>query len=409
MNSPLSRDVQVRSMEQTVRVAEKNMGELCCLLASYTRKTAKLRDKADQLVAQLFHFSSTEDPELQIGLKILAEDLAMVQDYRQAQVERLETRVVDPLKVYGEIIKNKRTDLKKFSTDLNREQKELQKVDKIRRRNPADRQSIVSFAFYFSFLFSFLFSVLSLHQHSVSKSGTSGGRPRSSKNVCYMLIKYVVLASVLFVSNLRLQYHFLDDNFQSQAEVIAQKASTNVQNSIRQLEETMTEFQKQKLEGIKRIFTDFITVEMLFHAKALEVFSHTYSNLEAINTQKDLEFFTARNRMTDSQDGPQDSAFGTNSPHFRNHYSASPQTPLKTQGLNSARAFTAGQSRHKEEAKRSHSNLHHQRGVEDELEQEEDDEEETDAEEQEESESDMENSGNSKRQSYASQYVQMHT
>ncbi|CAG5895648.1 unnamed protein product [Menidia menidia] len=231
------RDVQVRSMEQTVRVAEKNMGELCSLLASYTRKTAKLRDKADQLVAQLFHFSSTEDPELQIGLKILAEDLAMVQDYRQAQVERLETRVVDPLKVYGEVIKNKRTDLKKFSSDLNREQKELQKVDKIRRRNPADRQSIVSFA-----------------------------------------------------------------------EVIAQKASTNVQNSIRQLEETITEFQKQKLEGIKSI-----------------------------------------------------------------------------------------------------SNLHHQRGVEDELEQEEDDEEETDAEEQEESESDMENSGNSKRQSYASQYVQMHT
>ncbi|CAG5895640.1 unnamed protein product [Menidia menidia] len=337
MNSPLSRDVQVRSMEQTVRVAEKNMGELCSLLASYTRKTAKLRDKADQLVAQLFHFSSTEDPELQIGLKILAEDLAMVQDYRQAQVERLETRVVDPLKVYGEVIKNKRTDLKKFSTDLNREQKELQKVDKIRRRNPADRQSI------------------------------------------------------------------------SQAEVIAQKASTNVQNSIRQLEETITEFQKQKLEGIKRIFTDFVTVEMLFHAKALEVFSHTYSNLEAINTQKDLEFFTSRTRMSDSQDGPQDSVFGTNSPHFRNHYPASPQTPLKTPGLNSTKASAAGQSRRKEEEKRSISNLHHQRGVEDELEQEEYDEEETDAEEQEESESDMENSGNSKRQSYASQYVQMHT
>lgn len=39
----------------------------------------------------------------------------------------------------------------------------------------------------------------------------------------------------------------------------------------------------------QRIFTDFITVEMLFHAKALEVYTHTYDNLETMNTQKDLE------------------------------------------------------------------------------------------------------------------------
>lgn len=39
----------------------------------------------------------------------------------------------------------------------------------------------------------------------------------------------------------------------------------------------------------QRIFTDFITVEMLFHAKALEVYTHTYDNLETLNTQKDLE------------------------------------------------------------------------------------------------------------------------
>lgn len=82
-----SRDVQVKSMEQTVKHAEKYLGEICSLLASYTRKTAKLRDKADLLVAQIFDFSNTEDPELEIGLKNLAEDLSMVQDYRQAQVK----------------------------------------------------------------------------------------------------------------------------------------------------------------------------------------------------------------------------------------------------------------------------------------------------------------------------------
>lgn len=39
----------------------------------------------------------------------------------------------------------------------------------------------------------------------------------------------------------------------------------------------------------QRIFTDFVTVEMIFHAKALEVYTHTYHNLGALDIQKDLE------------------------------------------------------------------------------------------------------------------------
>ncbi|MEQ2218372.1 hypothetical protein XENOCAPTIV_002262 [Xenoophorus captivus] len=77
---------QCSAIEQILKNSEKNLGEICTILASYTRKTAKLRNKADLLVATLFDFSHTEDPEFQIGLKNLAEDLAMVQDYRHAQV-----------------------------------------------------------------------------------------------------------------------------------------------------------------------------------------------------------------------------------------------------------------------------------------------------------------------------------
>uniref|UniRef100_A0A8C6UDA1 Uncharacterized protein n=1 Tax=Neogobius melanostomus TaxID=47308 RepID=A0A8C6UDA1_9GOBI len=134
-------------MEQTVSQAEKHLGLLCSVLAGYTRKTAGLRDKGDQLVGQLYELAQCEDPELQLGLKNMSEDLAMVQDYRQAQVDRLESRVVAPLKAYGDIIKNKRAELKKFGADRNREMKEIQKLEKIRLKNPADRQSIVSFKY----------------------------------------------------------------------------------------------------------------------------------------------------------------------------------------------------------------------------------------------------------------------
>ncbi|XP_070783992.1 CBY1-interacting BAR domain-containing protein 2-like [Enoplosus armatus] len=344
MNSLFSRDVQVKGMEQTVKHAEKYLGEICSLLASYTRKTGKLRDKADLLVAQLFDFSSTEDPELQIGLKNLAEDLAMVQDYRQAQVERLEARVVAPLKAYGNIVKNKRADLKKFSADLNRELKELQKLEKVRLRNPADRQSI------------------------------------------------------------------------SQAEVNAQKASNNAQRSLRQLEETITDFQRQKLEDIKRIFTDFVTVEMLFHAKVLEVYSHTYHNLEAMDTQKDLELFNGRFKMSDSLAGRLDTPLSGYSSPLASCYTSAPLASPRGRSPRSTLASTAGQNhrqQYPDTARRSRNTLQRQRGVEEEeeeeLEGEEEDEEEEEEEEEEDEmyESEIEEGQNTSRLSYAAQYAKM--
>ncbi|XP_029577158.1 protein FAM92B isoform X3 [Salmo trutta] len=305
MNTIFSRDRQIKSMELTVSHAEKYLGQFCSLLASYTRKTAKLRDQADMLVRQLNDFSNTEDPELRTCLKNLAEDLAMVQDYRQAEVERLETKVVTPLKSYGDIVENKRADLKRFNADRDRALKELQKLEKLQQKNPSNRQRI------------------------------------------------------------------------SQAEVNAQKATNDAHRSTRQLEETISDFQRQKLEDIKRIFTDFITVEMVFHAKALEVYTHTFQNLDSMDIDKDLELFTGRIRVSDS---PLDNQ--TLLPSSMAHQ------PSPT--LGSSLKHTA------ESAKKSRSSiLQRQRVVEE--------EEEEDEEEEYESEIEAQQS----RQSYASQYTQI--
>uniref|UniRef100_A0A4W4GI63 Family with sequence similarity 92 member B n=1 Tax=Electrophorus electricus TaxID=8005 RepID=A0A4W4GI63_ELEEL len=204
---------KTRTMESTLSNAEKYMGQFCTLLAAYTRKTAKLRDKADTLVRQLYEFACTGDSEMNVCLKNFSEDLAMVQDYRQAQVERLETRVVAPLKAYGDIVKAKRADLKKFSTDRKREVKELQRLETLRLRNPADRQGIVSFA------------------HS-------------------------------------------------------QRATSYAHRSTQQMEDIILDFQRHKLEDVK---VNFIMVEMLFHTKAVEVYTHTFKNMETMDIDKDLQ------------------------------------------------------------------------------------------------------------------------
>ncbi|XP_045149766.1 CBY1-interacting BAR domain-containing protein 2 [Echinops telfairi] len=224
MNIILTRDSQVKVMENSVTNAEKYFGQFCSLLASYTRKTARLRDKADQLVKQLIDFANTENPELRATLRNFAEDLAKVQDYRQAEVERLETKVVNPLKLYGAQIKQTRAEIKKSKRARNNEIKQLEKLEKLRQKSPSDRQMI------------------------------------------------------------------------SQAETSVQRASVDASRTTRQLEETIDAFQKQKLKALQKIFSDFVTIEMVFHAKALEVYSSAFQNLENYDLERDLEDFRTKMR-----------------------------------------------------------------------------------------------------------------
>ncbi|KAG8563412.1 hypothetical protein GDO81_016056 [Engystomops pustulosus] len=137
-----ARDNQTRQIQETVSNVEKHFGELCQIYAGYVRKTARLRDKADLLVREVNAYADTETPNLKHGLKGFADELAKLQDYRQAEVERLEAKVVEPLKSYGAIVKLKREDLKVTLNARNRESKQMAQLEKTRQRNPSDRQII---------------------------------------------------------------------------------------------------------------------------------------------------------------------------------------------------------------------------------------------------------------------------
>ncbi|XP_006161342.1 protein FAM92A isoform X1 [Tupaia chinensis] len=214
-----NRDAQTRQLQDAVTNVEKHFGELCQIFAAYVRKTARLRDKADLLVNEINVYASTETPHLKQGLKNFADEFAKLQDYRQAEVERLEAKVVEPLKAYGTIVKMKRDDLKATLTARNREAKQLSQLERTRQRNPSDRHVI------------------------------------------------------------------------SQAETELQRATMDATRTTRQLEETIDNFEKQKIKDIKTIFSEFITIEMLFHGKALEVYTAAYQNIQKIDEDEDLEVF----------------------------------------------------------------------------------------------------------------------
>uniref|UniRef100_A0A8B9NSA3 Family with sequence similarity 92 member A n=1 Tax=Apteryx owenii TaxID=8824 RepID=A0A8B9NSA3_APTOW len=215
--SLVSRDNQTRQIQDAVSNVEKHFGELCQIFAGYVRKTARLRDKADLLVNEIYAYAATETPNLKVGLKNFADEFSRLQDYRQAEVERLEAKVVEPLKSYGTIVKLKRDDLKATLTAKNREAKQLSQLEKTRQRNPSDRHVI--------------------------------------------------------------------------AESELQRASLDATRTTRQLEETIDNFEKQKIKDIKNIFSEFITIEMLFHGKALEIYTAAYQNIQNIDENEDLEVF----------------------------------------------------------------------------------------------------------------------
>ncbi|XP_013914560.1 PREDICTED: protein FAM92A1 isoform X1 [Thamnophis sirtalis] len=214
-----ARDNQTRQIREAVSNVEKHFGELCQIFAAYVRKTARLRDKADLLVNEIHAYAATETPNLKFGLKNFADEFSKLQDYRQAEVERLEAKVVEPLKCYGTIIKLKREDLKATLTAKNREAKQLSQLERTRQRNPSDRHII------------------------------------------------------------------------SQAESELQRASLDATRTSRQLEETIDNFEKQKIKDIKNILSEFITIEMLFHGKALEIYTAAFQNIQNIDENEDLEVF----------------------------------------------------------------------------------------------------------------------
>ncbi|MGH0152495.1 UNVERIFIED_CONTAM: hypothetical protein FKN15_042663 [Acipenser sinensis] len=87
----------------------------------------------------------------------------------------------------------------------------------------------------------------------------------------------------------------------AEAESELQRATMDATRTTRQLEETIDEFEKQKIRDIKKIFGEFVTVEMTFHAKALEVYTTAFQNIQNVDEEEDLEVFRSTLRPPDYQ------------------------------------------------------------------------------------------------------------
>ncbi|XP_035680097.1 protein FAM92A-like isoform X3 [Branchiostoma floridae] len=182
-----AKENQMKFIQDRITKAEQHFGTLCQEFAGFSRKTAKLRDKGDELAKALLTYAEAEGQSLKSGVTGFAETISAIQDYRQAEVQRLDAKVVQPLTLYGNTCKH------------------------------------------------------------------------------------------------------------AKAESELQRAAVDATRSDRALEEQMDNFERQKMEDIKKILCDFVHVEMVFHCKALELYTVAHQYLQGINDEDDLEEF--RNSM----------------------------------------------------------------------------------------------------------------
>ena len=75
----------------------------------------------------------------------------------------------------------------------------------------------------------------------------------------------------------------------SQAETELQKASIEASRSQHALEQQVDSFESKKIRDMKNILRDFVNIELVFHAKALELYTQCFQALDVVDPEKDLQ------------------------------------------------------------------------------------------------------------------------
>ncbi|KAH9509489.1 Protein fam92a [Bulinus truncatus] len=129
---------QAKFAQDRVTTVEKYYGLFCETLGSFIRKSARLRDRGDIFAKHVKEYADLEqiNTSSKINLVTFAENFSAVQDYRDAEVQRLEVKVLKPLMLYGKICKDIKTSVKKNQNASKSETKQLEKLEKLQQKVP---------------------------------------------------------------------------------------------------------------------------------------------------------------------------------------------------------------------------------------------------------------------------------
>ncbi|RZC43141.1 protein FAM92A1, partial [Asbolus verrucosus] len=223
-------ELEAKFVQDRIVSVERTIAELCHIFAQYSRKVARVRDKGDEIAKIVLGHAESENinKSLSLALENFADCISMMSSYGDLRVQNLDTKVIKEFGCYEDICKHAKDEVKQIYNAREREIARKRQLDKIKERNPRNRQQLI------------------------------------------------------------------------QAETELVKASADFSKTLHNLEEKSIEFEKQKIHDIKSILLDFISIEMGYHAKALEVLTNAYKGINAIDEEADLEEFKRSLRMPET-------------------------------------------------------------------------------------------------------------
>lgn len=228
LSGTIHNESQSKVINDRIALLETTMGGLCDTFGKIARKNARLRDTTDGLVAQLTEYSAKEkiNTNSKKGLVSFGSFVSAVEDYRNAMIERVEKKIIQPISKYQEYLKSSKKIIKSTLTVRDKEKQKQQKLNQLLQSQPDNGRHI------------------------------------------------------------------------AQAEANAESASQTVSTQDRILNEEIDKLENKKLTDMKELMMEYAHIQMIFHAKALEMLTVGYQELLDINTEDDLEEF--RNAFTQS-------------------------------------------------------------------------------------------------------------
>lgn len=132
---------QTKVVDRKIFVVETHFPKVAAMLQRYAVGTAKLRNKGDELAKTITAYAEEESPSLKQGLTTLSECLSAIQDQRDAEVSRIEGKLVNGFSVYDTKCKQARNDVRVSSSLCTREVKSFESLERAQMKS-TDRTRI---------------------------------------------------------------------------------------------------------------------------------------------------------------------------------------------------------------------------------------------------------------------------
>lgn len=138
-------ETEARFIHNRIQFAEKNLSDLSNAFLEYSQKASRIRDKTDEISKTVSFYAEAENinKTMSVALDNFADSLSVLSGINNKRVQALDSKIVTEVSKYKDICKHAKEDVKEIYCVREKELSRKKQLDKIREKNPQNRQQLV--------------------------------------------------------------------------------------------------------------------------------------------------------------------------------------------------------------------------------------------------------------------------